>query len=120
MFVLNKLLRNIIIEIMLRNKNEKLRTNANLLSRFMLKQKCFLSFPIKALQSTPSAVRLGQIREIVGIHQGTKTILKLHRNFNAPAICSLSSMHQLFILGLGSSINEVSLYCFSYMGQKSS
>ena len=23
----------------------------------MLKQKCFLSFPIKALQSTPSAVR---------------------------------------------------------------
>ena len=56
----------------------------NLLSRFMLKQKCFLSFPIKALQSTPSAVRLGQIREIVGIHQGTKTILKLHRNLHAP------------------------------------
>ena len=61
----------------------------NLLSRFMLKQKCFLSFPIKALQSTPSAVRLGQIREIVGIHQGTKTILKLHRNFYAPTISLL-------------------------------
>ena len=56
----------------------------NLLSRFMLKQKCFLSFPIKALQSTASAVRLGQIREIVGIHQGTKTILKLHLNIYAP------------------------------------
>ena len=56
----------------------------NLLSRFMLKQKCFLSFPIKALQSTASAVRLGQIREIVGIHQGTKTILKLHLDHYAP------------------------------------
>ena len=81
----------------------------------MLKQKCFLSLPIKALQPgetllpTASAVRLGQIREIVGIHQGTKTILKLHCNFYAPAICNLSSMHQQFILGLGSSTNEVSL-----------
>ena len=56
----------------------------NLLSRFMLKQKCFLSFPIKALQSTASAVRLGQIREIVGIHQGTENILKLHLNCYAP------------------------------------